>query len=99
MAAPNGPWSRRVTPSAINSWIGEEVKVGGVEATLSTMIGEHACRLTVAAFELNDTAGTLLTFRGWALHDEKATLFGFQPLPVMNAVHASECAGAARRGR
>ena len=82
-----GEWPvvETVTPSAINSWIGEEVKVGGVETTFSTMIGEHRLSLTGAAFELNDTAGTLLTFRGWSLHDEKATLFGFQPLPVMNA--------------
>jgi len=81
-----GEWPvvETVTPSAINSWIGEEVKVGGTEATLNTMIGEHRLSLTGAAFELNDTAGTLLTFRGWALHDEKATLFSFQPLPVMN---------------
>jgi hypothetical protein len=79
------PVIETVTPSAINSWIGEEVKVGGVEATFSTLIGEHRVALTGAAFGLNDTAGTLLTFRGWALHDEKATLFGFQPLPVMNA--------------
>lgn len=82
-----GEWPvvETVTPSAINSWIGEEVKVGGAEATLSAMIGEHRFALTGAAFELNDTAGTLLTFRGWALHDEKATLFGYQPLPAMNA--------------
>jgi hypothetical protein len=82
-----GEWAvtETVTPSAINSWIGEEVKVGGVEANLSTMIGAHRLSLTAAGFGLNDTAGTLLTFRGWALHDEKATLFSFQPLPVMNA--------------
>ena len=82
-----GEWPvvETVTPSAINSWIGEEVKVAGTEATVSGMIGEHRLSLTGAAFELNDTAGTLLTFRGWALHDQKATLFSFQPLPVMNA--------------
>jgi hypothetical protein len=82
-----GEWAvtETVTPSAINSWIGEEVKVGGVEATFSTMIGQHRLSLAGAVFELNDTAGTLLAFRGWALHDEKATLFGFQPLPAMNA--------------
>lgn len=82
-----GEWAVRetVTPSAINSWIGEEVKVGGIEANFSTMIGAHRLSLTAAGFELNDTAGTLLTFRGWALHDEKATLFAYQPLPVMNA--------------
>ena len=82
-----GEWAvtETVTPSAINSWIGEEVKVGGIEAGLNTMIGAHHLSLTMAAFGLNDTAGTLLTFRGWALHDEKATLFSYQPLPVMNA--------------
>jgi hypothetical protein len=74
-----------VTPSAINSWIGEEVKVAGVEANVSTMIGAHRITLTAAAFGLNDTAGTLLTFRGWALHDEKVTLFSYLPLPKMNA--------------
>jgi hypothetical protein len=82
-----GEWPvvETVTPSAINSWIGEEVKVGGVETSFSTMIGEHRLSVTGAGFGLNDTAGTLLTFRGWALHDEKATLFSYQPLPVMNA--------------
>ena len=79
------PVVETVTPSAINSWIGEEVKVGGIEANFSTMIGTHRLSLTAAGFELNDTAGTLLTFRGWALHDEKATLFGYQPLPAMAA--------------
>ena len=74
-----------VTPSAINSWIGEEVKVGGLEGTATSMIGEHRVSLTFAAFGLNDTAGTLLTFRGWALHDEKATAFSLQPLPTLNA--------------
>lgn len=81
-----GEWPvvETVTPSAINSWIGEEVKVGGAEATFTTMIGAHRLSLTAAGFGLNDTAGTLLTFRGWALHDEKATLLGSQPLPAMN---------------
>jgi hypothetical protein len=78
------PVRETVTPSAINSWIGEEVKVGGIEATFSTIIAGNRLSLTAAGFELNDTAGTLLTFRGWALHDEKATLFGYQPLPFMN---------------
>jgi hypothetical protein len=60
------------------------------------MVGQHRLALTGAAFELNDTAGTLLTFRGWALHDEKATLFGFQPLPVMNAFMRGAQAHATR---
>ncbi|MEI9926594.1 MAG: hypothetical protein WDN44_01270 [Sphingomonas sp.] len=70
-----------ITPSAINSWIGEEVKVGGAEATFATPIGSQRIAITLGGFGLNDTSGTLLAFRGWALHDEKATAFSLQPLP------------------
>jgi hypothetical protein len=35
-------------------------------------------------FGFNDTAGTLLAYRGWALHDLKAGAFGHQPLPPLN---------------
>jgi hypothetical protein len=82
-----GPeWAVRdsLTPSAINSWIGEEVKVAGVEASAATVIAGQRLTLTAALFGDNDTAGTLIAFRGWALHDEKTTLFGAQPLPPRN---------------
>lgn len=72
-----------ITPSAINSWIGEEVKTGGIEATGSLPVGSGRLHGTLALFGFNDTSGTLLAFRGWALHDEKATLFGRQPLPLL----------------
>jgi hypothetical protein len=74
-----------ITPSAINSWIGEEVKVVGAEATVAR--GQLAA--TAAIFGFNDTAGTLLAFRGWALHDLKATAFGHQRLPTLNGFFAS----------
>lgn len=74
-----------ITPSAINSWIGEEVKVGALEGTVSTPVGGGRVAVTAAVFGLNDTAGTLLAYRGWALHDEKATAFGRQPLPHLAA--------------
>lgn len=70
-----------ITPSAIDSWIGEEVKVVGAEATVT----RGSVSATAAIFGFNDTAGTLLAFRGWALHDLKATAFGRQPLPPLNA--------------
>ena len=69
-----------ITPSAINSWIGEEVKVLGAEATVS----RGTVSATGAVFGFNDTAGTLFGFRGWALHDLKATAFGHQQLPPLN---------------
>jgi hypothetical protein len=54
--------------SAINSWIGEEVLVGGLEATFRREVGGHEIAATGAVFGWNDTSGTLLSFRGWALH-------------------------------
>lgn len=75
-----------VTPSAINSWIGDEVKVGGVETHVSTDLGGSRITATVAGFGLNDTSGTLIAFRGWALHDEKATAFGLQRLPKLDGM-------------
>ena len=70
-----------ITPSAINSWIGEEVRPLALEGTLGTNIGEHKLIVTAAVFAANDTSGTLLAFRGWALHNRRTLAFNDQPLP------------------
>jgi hypothetical protein len=75
-----------ITPSAINSWIGEEVKVIGAEATVAREIGSHQLSGTIGMFGFNDTSATLLSFRGWALHDLKATAFGLQQLPPLQGM-------------
>jgi hypothetical protein len=72
-----------ITPSAINSWIGEEVRPLAVEGSLAVTAGEHKLRATAAIMEANDTSGTLLTFRGWALHDLTTLAFHSQPLPPL----------------
>jgi hypothetical protein len=84
--ATGGAWSTvyTLTPSAINSWVGEEVKVIGAEATLHQAIGAMDFSATAGVFGFNDTSGTLLSFRGWALHDVKSTLFGQFPLPTQS---------------
>jgi hypothetical protein len=74
-----------ITPSAINSWIGEEVRPVAVEGTLAANLGEHKLRATAALLAANDTSGTLLTFRGWALHDRTTLAFNRQPLPPLPA--------------
>jgi hypothetical protein len=74
-----------ITPSAINSWIGEEVKILGGEVTAAREIGGNRLAATLGLFGFNDTAGTLIAFRGWALHDAKATAFGHHRLPTLNA--------------
>ena len=84
--ATGGAWSTvyTITPSAINSWVGEEVKVMGAEGTVHAALGDQDLSLTVGAFGFNDTSGTLLSFRGWALHDMLATAFGHFELPPLN---------------
>ena len=72
-----------ITPSAINSWIGEEVKPLAAEGTFGASLGQHKLRATAALIAANDTAGTLLTFRGWALHDRTTLAFRSQPLPPL----------------
>jgi hypothetical protein len=73
-----------ITPSAINSWVSEEVKVVGLEATVKHRFGDHELSLTAGVFQNNDTSGTLLSYRGWALHDVRATAFGAMPLPPLS---------------
>lgn len=73
-----------ITPSAINSWIGEEVRPVAIEATIAAHLGPSQIRATAALLAGNDTAGTLLTFRGWALHDRTTLAFNRQPLPPIS---------------
>jgi hypothetical protein len=64
-----------ITGSAANSWIGEEVRTVGGEASVVLKWDRDELRLTGAAFGSNDPAGTLLGWRGWSIHDRQ-TGFG-----------------------
>jgi hypothetical protein len=69
-----------LTPSAIGSWTGEELRTVGLEGQvdwLGTRLGSSFdLQLTAAVFGWNDPAGTMLAAHGWALHDRQTTLFG-----------------------
>jgi hypothetical protein len=82
-----GVWSvvNTITPSAINSWVGEEVKVIGLEATARASLGQQDFSATAGVFGWNDTSGTLLSFRGWSLSDIKAGATSYFLLPPRNA--------------
>jgi hypothetical protein len=96
-SGPEWAVTETITPSAINSWIGEEVKVGGAEATASLPIEHHGrVYATIGLFGFNDTSGTLLAFRGWALSDLKATAFGHLPLPPRGSFLQMAQAGETR---
>lgn len=66
-------WStvHTLTPSAINTWVGEEVRAAGAELRASARAGQHDVSVVGAVFGDNDPAGTLLSWRGWALHDRQ----------------------------
>jgi hypothetical protein len=68
----DGPgWTSRwtLTPSAANSWVGEELRATGAELRLEHRAPAGTWSATLAAFGRNDPAGDLLASRGWALGD------------------------------
>ena len=78
--------------SAINTWIGEEIRPIGAEWSLRRRLGEpgspHELRAFAAGFFGNDPAGTLLFWRGWSLHDRQTRLndrLTIPPVPVFGA--------------
>ncbi len=73
-----------ITPSAINSWVGEEVKTTGLELNIEKELEDNAFSLNAGIFGFNDTAGTLLFFRGWALHDNKIGVFSKYYIPDLD---------------
>ncbi len=73
-----------ITPSAVNSWVSEEVKVLAFEGKLEHRFADQSVALTAALFKHDDMAGTLLAYRGWALHDMRLTIGGDFPLPPLS---------------
>ena len=70
-----------ITSSAINSGVGEELRINGAELRATFRIKDASLQLLGAAFLANDAAGTMLAYRGWAIHDHEVGLFGSLPIP------------------
>lgn len=64
-----------LTPSAINTWVGEELRTVGAEARLERR-GAHTLDAGLAAYQMSDPAGELIAARGWALGDYVYGLYG-----------------------
>lgn len=71
--------------SAINSWIGEEVRATGAEFDARYRYDGGDLTFGGALFVGNDPAGTILHQRGWAIHDRHTGLFDAIPLPSTTA--------------
>ncbi|MFA9218777.1 MAG: hypothetical protein ACEQSK_16965, partial [Sphingomonadaceae bacterium] len=84
--------TQTVSSSAINSWIGEELRTNGLELQLKR-IGRladspHDIGLSAAIFRGNDPTGTLLAWRGWSISDRISGAYAaipLAPLPVYQA--------------
>ena len=80
-----------LTPSAINSWIGDELRTIGSEGTVrwnTHSIGTLS--LIGALYCCNEEAGTLIADRGWAMDDNPTGLFERVRLPdaTLHLFHA-----------
>jgi hypothetical protein len=80
-----------ITPSAINTWIGEEFRTLGAElesrwlGASSGYLGDVA--LIAAVYGWNDPAGVLIAERGFALSDRPSTLFDGLGKPPVGFYH------------
>ena len=70
-----------LTPSAINSWVGDELRTIGGEGTLAYQTGWGTLSVVAALFCCNEPGGTLMADRGWTLDDRPTGLFERVRLP------------------
>ena len=68
-----------ISSSAINTWVGDELRTIGAEYSLEwlgTRLGhDFDLGFVAAVYGWNDPAGVLMASRGWTLHDRQTTLF------------------------
>jgi hypothetical protein len=82
------PWT--LTPSAINAWVGEELRTIGAEAKIEWRRPTGTISAYGALYGWNDPTGILLNFRGWALHDQWTGLIDRPRLPDVYARQRDE---------
>jgi hypothetical protein len=78
-----------ISSSAINTWIGEEVRTIGVEQSLTLQSAgtarNYELAAVVGAYVANDPMGILVFQRGWAIHDRQTGLASTLPRPISAA--------------
>jgi hypothetical protein len=85
-------WSSPYTLSfsALNTWIAHEVRPLGIDVQYRhTTSAGHAITGGATAFRGNDTMGTLLAWRGWAVGDRIAAYGEVLPLPPLGSLDDS----------
>ncbi|NIS88628.1 MAG: hypothetical protein GTN98_00825 [Woeseiaceae bacterium] len=73
--------------SAINTWVGEELRAFGTELSWSrkppSLDGRQEFGINAAVFWGNDPAGSLLAWKGWSIHDRQSRFSDKLPLPPL----------------
>ena len=79
-----------LSSSAINTWIGEELRTFGAEMRFSRSLPQLPLTPELAfegaMFYFNDPTGELLHRRGWAIHDRQSGITSELPLPQVAAI-------------
>jgi hypothetical protein len=70
-----------LTPSAINSWVGDELRTIGTEIMLEWRGDVDHLEVTLAGFGWNQPAGVALADRGWSFNGRAIGLFDSLRLP------------------
>lgn len=85
----SNPWM--LSTSAINNWVGEELRTLGAEFSWSRPgqlnNSAHDFDLNYAIFTANDPATSLIAWRGWSIGDRTTGLTERLPLPNMPSVY------------
>jgi hypothetical protein len=88
-----------LTLSAINSWIADEIRPAGIEALLAhTTSDGNELDLLATALRGCDTAGALLSWRGWAFGSRVSGLREELPLPPLSSLAPGGAFAAQRDG-
>jgi len=74
------PWT--ITPSALNSWVGEEIRGIGADIREEWRGDSGTATVGGGLFRHNDVAGRVLAKRGWSLSDVTVGVGGDLPEPA-----------------
>ena len=85
-----------LTFSALNSWIGEEVRPTGFEASYSRRLGAGDLKTTALVFGGNDASGALLAWRGFVMSSRVALWGEKLPLPPLQSLQRDDQFGLQR---
>jgi hypothetical protein len=76
-----------ITYSAINSWIGEEVRPIGIDLDYRwASPANDDFSIGATAFQGNDTMGTLLAWRGWSMGERLSVYDEVVPIPPLKSI-------------